>query len=60
MRVFKNFKCQESGIVFDRLIDSNVTSIKCKCGGNSKRVLSAPKMLGNTTGGNASFKKKRV
>lgn len=60
MKVFKNFKCQESGAVFDRRVDSDINLVECKCGAEAKRVLTAPKMLGNTTGGNASFKQKRV
>ena len=60
MRIFKNFKCEESGVIFDRLVVNDITTVDCKCGGNAKRVMSAPRFLGNSTGGNASFKQKRV
>ena len=60
MKIFKDFKCSKSGVVFTRRVVNNVTVAVCKCGGEAARVISAPKMLGNTTGGNASFNKKRV
>lgn len=59
MKVFKSFKCQESGAIFNRRVTSEITLIKCKCNSEAKRVITAPKMLGNTTGGNASFGRKR-
>jgi hypothetical protein len=59
MRILKNFKCEESGVIFDRLVVSDIVSVECKCGVNAGRVMSAPRFLGNSTGGNASFKQKR-
>lgn len=52
--------CQESDTVFDRLVTSDTRLVECKCGTEAVRVISAPKFLGNSTGGNASFKQKRV
>jgi hypothetical protein len=60
MRVFKNFQCQESSTVFDRLVTNDITIVLCKCGSEAKKIITAPKFLGNSTGGNASFKQKRV
>jgi len=60
MKIFKDFKCQESGTVFDRLVTNDVRLVFCNCGTEAVRVITAPKFLGNSTGGNASFKKKRV
>jgi hypothetical protein len=59
MKIFKDFKCQESGTVFDRRVTCDITIVKCKCGSEAKKVITAPKFLGNSTGGNASFKQAR-
>lgn len=60
MRIFKDFKCKKHSTVFDRLVTNDVNLVECECGAEAVRVISAPKFLGNSTGGNASFKQKRV
>ena len=60
MKIFKAFKCQESDVIFERLVASEITLVLCKCGSEAKKIITAPKFLGNSTGGNASFKQKRV
>ena len=59
MKIFKDFECQESGVIFDRRVTNEITLVKCNCGSEAKKVITAPKFLGNSTGGNASFKQKR-
>ena len=60
MKIFKAFKCQESDTIFERLVTSEITLVKCKCGSEANKIITAPKFLGNSTGANASFKQKRV
>lgn len=59
MKLILNFKC-ESGEVIERYIDSHAKFADCHCGKPAVKTITAPKFLGNSTGGNASFKKKRV
>lgn len=54
-----NFKC-ESGAIIERYIDSSAKFTDCDCGKPASKALSMPKFLGNSTGGNASFKQKRT
>ena len=61
MRILKNFECQKYGTVFERLVQTPTPLMTvCNCGADATRVITAPKFLGNSTGGNASFKQKRV
>ena len=60
MRILKDFKCQKYGDVFERLVTNDVRLVECNCGADATRIITAPKFLGNSTGGNASFKQKRV
>ena len=60
MRIFKDFQCKKHSTVFDRLVTNDITIVLCKCGSEAKKIITAPKFLGNSTGGNASFKQKRV
>lgn len=51
----RNFKCQKSGDIFERIVIDEVTIVKCACGSEADRTLSAPRVLGNTTGRSPSF-----
>lgn len=60
MRVTRNFKCtnEECGEVLSRLLDSEITEVECKlCGSKSTRLLSTPRVQGNTTGKSPSYSK---
>jgi len=55
MRKLRNFKCI-SGTIFERYVEDNITIVKCNCGEEAKRTLSAPRYFGNTTGRSPSAK----
>jgi len=60
MKKLNAFKCSSTNEVFERMVVDGISVVKCNCGSEANRVISAPKFLGNSTGGNASFKRKRV
>jgi len=47
---FRNFKCAETGEVFERMTKDSELIVECKCKGLANRTLSAPKCFQNTTG----------
>ena len=49
MKKLRNFKCLD-GHIFEKLVTDNVTQLTCDCGKESKRMISAPRCFGNTTG----------
>jgi len=59
MKKLRNFKCSETNNVFERLAKDEQLIVECKCGGLANRTLSAPRVLGNTTGRSPSFSNKR-
>ena len=60
MRKLRNFKCDNTGTVIERLVHDDVSSVTCTCLTLAKRTLSAPRCFGNTTGGSpGSIYKKR-
>lgn len=50
MKKFRNFKCESTGEVFDRRVVDEVTVVKCNCGSEAKRIISAGRYFSNTTG----------
>ena len=50
MKKFRNFKCVETGEVFERLVQDDITIVMCKCKGLANRTLSAPRCFQNTVG----------
>jgi len=53
MKKIRYFKCDASHFT-ERLVEDNITLVKCECGEESKRQLSAPRCFQNTTGGSPS------
>ena len=50
MKMYNNFKCSESNVIFDRLIENSIKALDCDCGANAIKALSAPKYFGNSCG----------
>jgi len=50
MKKLRDFKCSETGIVFERMVEDDKLMVECKCKGLANRTLSAPKCFQNTTG----------
>ena len=59
MKKMRNFKCSETGEVFERFVDDEQLIVECKCKGLANRSLSAPRCFGNTTGRSPSTSYKR-
>lgn len=49
MKKLRNFKCQ-SGAIIERLVVDGITIVKCECGCEARRDISAARYFGNTTG----------
>ena len=49
MKKLRNFNCPNCGTI-ERLVVDTVTVVKCDCGKEIKRTLSAPRYFGNTSG----------
>ena len=49
MKKLRIFLCV-SGVKIERLVEDDVTKIKCKCKSEAVRVVSAAKYFSNTTG----------
>ena len=60
MRKLRNFKCDTTGTLFERLVHDSVMSVNCECKHLASRTLSAPRYMGNTVGGSPGsiYKKK--
>jgi hypothetical protein len=55
MKKLRNFKCAETGEVFERLVEDERLIVECKCNGLANRQVSSGKVIGNTTGRSPSF-----
>ncbi len=55
MKKLRNFKCAETGEVFERLVKDEQLIVECKCNGLANRQVSSGKVIGNTTGRSPSF-----
>ena len=60
MKKMRNFKCSETGEVFERFVEDDQLIVECKCKGLANRSLSAPKVVGNTTGRSPSFSNRKA
>jgi len=49
MKKLRNFQCPKCG-VFEVFSEDNKLSAKCECGETAKRITSAARYFGNTTG----------
>ena len=60
MKKIRNFKCDNTDTVIERLVHDDVSAVTCTCLTLSKRTLSAPRYMGNTVGGSPGsiYKKK--
>lgn len=58
MKKLRNFKCAETGEVFERIVEDDTLIIECKCSGEANRLLSAPRHFGNSTGRSPSASKR--
>jgi hypothetical protein len=56
MKKLRDFLCANCG-TFERFVPDTKLSVICKCGSEADRLVSAPKVKGNTTGGSPSFSK---
>ena len=59
MKKLRYFKCSETKVVFERLVEDDTKIVDCICGGIAGRQLSAPRSFGNTTGKSPSSSYKR-
>ena len=50
MKKLRYFKCTETQEVFERLVSDAQLNVKCNCGANALKQLSAPRSFGNTLG----------
>lgn len=41
MRLYREFRCPECNDKFERLVENTITTARCSCGGNAKKVVSA-------------------
>ena len=58
MKKIRNFNCPNCGTI-ERMVVDSITVIKCECGKEIKRMLSAPRVIGNTTGRSPSFSNRK-
>jgi hypothetical protein len=54
MKKLRYFKCGKCNISIESLVKDSELTVKCECNGEAKRMLSAPRCFGNTTGGSPS------
>jgi len=50
MRKLNDFKCKTTGQTFERFVNDNTNSLKCLCGADAIKQVSAPKCFSNTVG----------
>lgn len=55
MKKLRIFQCSDCLSKSERLVKDDVTILCCDCGGLFKRIMSSPRVLGNTTGKSPSF-----
>lgn len=54
MKKLRHFKCADCKVSSELLVEDKTVTIQCECKGEAKRMLSAPRCFGNTTGGSPS------
>jgi len=50
MKKLRNFQCSNTNEIFERRVEDEITIIKCACGSEAKRIISAGRYFSNTTG----------
>lgn len=50
MKKFRWFHCDSCKAKSEHRVEDGVKTVKCKCGEDAVKMLSAPKYFGNTTG----------
>ena len=59
MKKFRNFRCGTCLAEYERFVEDGITMIDCECGKQAVKMISAPRVLGNTTGTSPSFSRKK-
>jgi hypothetical protein len=49
MKKLRNFNCKYCGVV-EALVEDDKRTVKCECGAQALRLVSAPRYTNNTTG----------
>lgn len=60
MRKIRQFKCEVCEEYSEHLVNDDVVVVKCDCGGDKKKMLSAPRCFSNTTGRSPARNYKKV
>ncbi len=55
MKKIRDFQCKDGETTFERMVIDSVKVVKCECKGEANRLLSSPRVVGNTTGRSPSF-----
>lgn len=50
MKKYRNFQCSQCNKVENKRVEDEVLTTICECGGDTKRLLSAPRCFQNTVG----------
>jgi len=59
MKKLRSFKCNTCKETQERFVEDGTTMINCECGKQAVRMISAPRVLGNTTGASPSFSRNK-
>lgn len=59
MRKIRDFQCTKCLCTVERWVEDDKKEVACGCGGVAVRKLSAPKVIGNTTGRSPSFSNRK-
>lgn len=54
MRKYRDFKCNDCELIFEKRVLDEVRQISCECGGVAIRRVSAARYFKNTVGGSPS------
>lgn len=55
MKKLRTFECSSCLRKCERIVEDDVKAVKCECGNESTKQLSAPIFAGNSCGNNASW-----
>jgi hypothetical protein len=50
MKKYRNFQCSNTNEIFERRVEDDITIVKCACGNEANRIISAGKYFSNSTG----------
>ncbi len=59
MKKIRWFQCEDCTIKTERMVQDDELTVTCECSGVAKRLLSAPRVIGNTTGRSPSFSNRK-